>query len=65
MKVKAKAPFYDINSGVDRAFGEIFECTEERFGELNSTQFGTLAERIDEPAKKPARRSKAKASEGE
>lgn len=69
MKVRAKAPFLDLQENVDRAAGEVFECSEERFVEINSTQFGTLAERVDEqpgqaeesekPARKPARRKKA------
>ena len=75
MKIRAKAPFLDLQENVDRAAGEVFECSEERFVEINSTQFGTLAERVGEepeqaelpeeaeepeaPARKPARRKKA------
>ena len=71
MKVRAKAPFLDLRENVDRAAGEVFECSEERFEEINSTQFGTLAERVDEqpaqaeePARKPSRRKKAAAAAG-
>ena len=69
MKARAKAPFLDLQENVDRATGEVFECSEERFEEINSTRFGTLAERVaeepeqaeepEEPARKPARRKKA------
>ena len=48
MKVRAKAPFLDLQENVDRATGDVFECSEERFEEINSTQFGTLAERVAE-----------------
>lgn len=68
MKARATAPFLDLRENVDRRAGELFECSEERFEELNATMFGTLAERVDEkPARKPARRRKAapKAGEGQ
>ena len=48
MKVRAKAPFLDLQENVDRATGDVFECSEERFEEINSTRFGTLAERVAE-----------------
>ena len=71
MKIRAKAPFLDLQENVDRAAGEVFECSEERFVEINSTQFGTLAERVDEqpaqaeePARKPSRRQNAAAAAG-
>lgn len=48
MKARAKAPFLDLQENVDRATGEVFECSEERFEEINSTRFGTLAERVAE-----------------
>lgn len=48
MKVRAKAPFLDLRENVDRKPGEVFECSEERFEEINATRFGTLAERVSE-----------------
>lgn len=54
MKVKAKSPFYDKLERVDRAFGEVFECSEGRFAEINSTEFGVLAEALEEqPEEQP------------
>lgn len=78
MKVRAKAPFLDLRENVDRKPGEVFECSDERFEEINSTRFGTLAERVDEQpeeadeqpeeggkaARKPARRKKAAQAPG-
>ncbi len=74
MIAKATAPFLDLKANVDRATGDVFECSEERFEEINSTQFGTLAERVDgepeqaeeleAPARKPARRKKAAPASG-
>ena len=36
MKVTVYRPFYDLEEGVDRHAGEVFECTEERFNVLRS-----------------------------
>ena len=36
MKVTVYRPFYDLEEGVDRHAGEVFECTEERFNVIKS-----------------------------
>lgn len=56
MKARAIIPFYDLKEQVDRDKGDEFECSEARFKEINSTQFGTIAEKV--PAAKPARAGK-------
>lgn len=50
MKARALAPFDDLKEGVPRAKGDVFEVTEERFEEINSTTFGTLVETVEEKA---------------
>lgn len=54
MRARATKPFFDIKEKADRAAGDVFECSEERFAEINSTAHGTLCEAVEEP--KPARR---------
>lgn len=52
MKAKAIVPFFDKVAEVTRSMGEEFECSDARFKEINSTEFGILAEAVefDEPA---------------
>lgn len=54
MRARCIAPFYDKKAKADRAPGDVFECTEARFKEINSTEFGELA------AKVQARKASAK-----
>lgn len=51
MKVKALKLFRDKDKNVPRNPGDVFDVTEKRFKELNSTKFGTLVEEIQ--IKKP------------
>lgn len=61
MKVRAIAPFYDLKEKCDRKPAEVFDCTEARFKELNTTEYGTLAERVEEKqTRKPTARKAAK-----
>lgn len=46
MKARCIAPFYDKRAKADREPGDVFECTEARFKEINSTEFGELAARV-------------------
>jgi vacuolar-type H+-ATPase subunit C/Vma6 len=52
MKVQAVKDFYDIEAKANRAKGEKFDVTEERFESLNSTKYGELAKEVKEKASK-------------
>lgn len=52
MRVKVVREFIDLkNNKKKRKVGEIFDVTNERFKELNSTSFGVLVEEVKEGAK--------------
>lgn len=47
MRVKVVREFIDLkNNKKRRKVGEIFDITQERFKELNSTSFGVLVEEV-------------------
>lgn len=48
MKVKALRKFRDLKAGVMREKGAVFEVTEKRFREINSTMHGALVEPVEE-----------------
>lgn len=48
MKVRALEQFNDMTEKVMRRKGDIFNVTEKRFEEINSTSFGVLIEVIME-----------------
>jgi hypothetical protein len=48
MKVQALEQFNDMIEKVMRRKGDIFNVTEKRFEEINSTSFGILIEAIKE-----------------
>lgn len=49
MRVKVVTKFIDLkNNKKRRKVGEIFDVTNERFKELNSTSFGVLVEEVEE-----------------
>jgi len=48
MKVKALRKFRDLKAGVMREKGAVFEVTEKRFREINSTIHGALVEPVEE-----------------
>lgn len=49
MRVKVVREFIDLkNNKKRRKVGEIFDITQERFKELNSTSFGVLVEEVKE-----------------
>ena len=55
MKVKALVYFTDLQANMERAAGDEFEVSQQRYEELaNHPQFGALVE----PAEKPKRTSK-------
>jgi len=49
MKVKALRKFTDLKEDKLREKGAVFEVTEKRFREINSTIHGALVETIEEP----------------
>lgn len=51
MVVKAVKVFHDKKEGVTRNVGDTFTVSEERYKELNSTQFGVLVEKVAEATK--------------
>lgn len=51
MKARVLKPFRDLQEGVKRAKGEVFDLSQERFKEINSTRFGKLVEKVKEPKK--------------
>lgn len=59
MKLRALMTFNDLKAGVTRREGEVWEADEARLAELSSTEWGALAEAVEEP--KPVRRSRKKA----
>jgi|GEM_PF-3201618 len=49
MRVKVVREFIDLkNNKKRRKVGEIFEVTQDRFKELNSTSFGVLVDEVEE-----------------
>ena len=48
MKVKALRRFLDLKEGKLREKGAVFEVTEKRYRELNSTMHGALVEPVEE-----------------
>jgi hypothetical protein len=49
MRVKVVREFIDLkNNKKRRKVGEIFDVTNERFKELNSTSFGVLVDEVEE-----------------
>lgn len=71
MRARVLCPFFDMQERVDRAAGEVFEATEERFSLIASALPGFVeavpeeaqaAEEAPAPRRAPARR-KAKAAE--
>lgn len=49
MRVKVIREFMDLkNNKKRRKVGEIFEVTQDRFKELNSTSFGVLVDEVEE-----------------
>lgn len=55
MKAKVIVDFKDLKENIHRKIGEEFTLSQERFKEINGTEFGTLIEEIKEkktPAKK-------------
>lgn len=55
MKARVIADFKDLKENVNRKIGDEFILSQERFKEINGTEFGTLVEEIKEkktPAKK-------------
>ena len=49
MKVKVVREFIDLkNNKKKRKVGEIFDVTQDRFKELNSTSFGVLVDEVEE-----------------
>ena len=57
MKVKAIAGFFDIEAGVDRAIGDEFEATEQRFKAINAAGYGDLVKKVAAPRKKAAKKA--------
>ena len=51
MKVKVLKTFINKYSKNIYKKGEIIDVTEKRFKEINSTEYGVLAEKIREPKK--------------
>ncbi|MGN8648320.1 hypothetical protein ACTNEO_19950 [Gracilibacillus sp. HCP3S3_G5_1] len=49
MKVQAIRYFFDKKEKVHREENEIFEITEERFKQINSTKFGELVVKASSP----------------
>ena len=49
MRVKVVREFIDLkNNKKKRKVGEIFDVTQDRFKELNSTSFGVLVDEVEE-----------------
>lgn len=64
MKVTCVYPFFDAQERVDREVGDSWECSEERFSEMNATVFGKLVEEVAEAPKPRATKTrKQKATE--
>ncbi len=49
MRVVALRKFKDLEAGVVRQEGAVFEVTGDRYTEINSTMHGALVEPIEEP----------------
>lgn len=48
MRAKALTLFKDLKEGVVRKKGDVFDVSEERFKEINSTGYGKLIEEVEE-----------------
>lgn len=51
MKARAIRDFIDKVEDVVRYAGDEFECSEERFEQINASKHGKLAERVRKPKK--------------
>ena len=51
MKARVLRDFNDLKEGVVRRKGEVFECSEERFEQINGSRHGILAEKVRKPKK--------------
>jgi len=45
MRAKALTLFKDLKEGVARKKGDVFDVSEERFEEINSTRYGKLVKK--------------------
>jgi hypothetical protein len=57
LKVKVIKGFTDLKENIKRKPNDIFEVTQERYDEINSTKYGKLVEKIVEK-KKPKKSEK-------
>lgn len=57
MKATVYRPFYDLNEGCDRRTGEVFECTEARFKELNEKLPGFVSGETTKATAKTTRKT--------
>lgn len=48
VKAVARTAFRDLDCGVLREAGDVFEVTPERLERINSTRYGRLAVEVDE-----------------
>lgn len=55
--------FLDIEAGIRRHEGDVFEVTQERLDAINGTQYGTLASGHEAATKTVTRRRRSKAKE--
>jgi hypothetical protein len=63
MKVRAIRDFVDARTSDERKAGDVFDATQARLDEINSTVWGMLATEIDaddEPSKAPRTRKTTK-----
>lgn len=58
MQAVCVKPFRDLDAGVMREEGDIFEVSPQRFDRLNTTRYGKLVEEAPKP--KRTRRAKPK-----
>jgi ATP phosphoribosyltransferase regulatory subunit HisZ len=57
MKVRALTIFNDLQSNKLRYAGEIFEASEKRVEQINSTQYGALVEVIEDKKDEEVKKS--------
>lgn len=64
MQAVCVTAFRDMEAGVLRGVGDVFDVTQERLDAINGTKYGKLAEEVAEAPRATARRGrKAKTEE--
>ena len=57
MQARVIVPIFDMAAGCSRKGGDVFEVSEERFAEMNSTHAGKVVEALEQPKRQTSRKT--------